>query len=89
MEQPVTAFIAGSVVMISQVLVPIILLYFVWSFPVQFKFAGKKTVKNTIITIAVIFILSGIILAGSLYFTNLNPKDGTHYGRLSFELHLL
>lgn len=32
MEQPLTAFFAGSVVMISQVLVPIILLYFVWSF---------------------------------------------------------
>ena len=70
MEQPVTAFIAGSIVMISQVLVPIILLYFVWAFPVQFKFAEKKSVKNSIIIIAVIFILSGIVLAGSLYFTN-------------------
>ncbi len=75
MEQPLTALIAGSVVMISQVLVPIILLYFVWSFPVQFKFAGKKSVKNTIITLAVIFILSGIILAGSLYFTNFKSQS--------------
>lgn len=69
-QNPVTAFLAGSVVMISQVLAPIILLYFVWSFPVQFKFATKKSVKNSIIAIAVIFIVSGIILAGSLYFTN-------------------
>lgn len=74
MEQPLTAFFAGSVVMISQVLVPIILLYFVWSFPVQFKFAGKKSVKNTIITIAVVFIISGIILAASLYFTNFKSQ---------------
>ena len=69
-QNPLTAFFAGSVVMISQVLVPIILLYFVWSFPVQFKFAAKKSVKNTFIAIAVIFIVSGIILAGSLNFTN-------------------
>ncbi len=74
MEQPLTAFFSGSVVIISQVLGPIILLYFVWSFPVQFKFAGKKSVKNTFITIAVIFILSGIILAGSLYFTNFKSQ---------------
>jgi sigma-B regulation protein RsbU (phosphoserine phosphatase) len=70
MGQPLTAFFAVSIVIISQVLTPIILLYFVWSFPVQFKFAAKKSVKNTIITIAVIFIISGILLAGSLYFTN-------------------
>ena len=73
-QQPITAFIAGSVVMISQVLCTIILLYFVWSFPVQFKFASKKSIKNTLITFAIILILTGIIIAGSLYFGQiLNP----------------
>ena len=70
-EQPITAFFAVSITIISQVLGPIILLYFVWSFPVQFKFAGKKLVKNILIGSAIVFGLSGIILAGSLYWTKL------------------
>ena len=70
-EQPITAFFVGSITIISQVLVPIILLYFVWSFPVQFKFAGKKLVKNILIGSAIVFSLSGIIIAGSLYWTKL------------------
>lgn len=69
LEQPFTAFIAACVVIISQVLIPIILLYFVWSFPVQFKFASTKLVKNILIISAIVFSLSGIILAGSLYET--------------------
>ena len=73
-EQPLTAFLTGSVVIISQVLVPIILLYFMWSFPVQFKFAEKKSVKNSLISIVVIFSLSGVILAGSLYFTDFKSQ---------------
>ena len=73
-EQPLTAFLTGSVVIISQVLVPIILLYFMWSFPVQFKFAGKKSVKISLISIVVIFSLSGIFLAGSLYFTDFKSQ---------------
>ncbi len=70
-EQPITAFLVGSITIISQVLAPIILLYFVWSFPVQFKFAGKKLVKNILIGSAIVFSLSGIVLAGSLYWTKL------------------
>ncbi|MDP2363719.1 MAG: PDZ domain-containing protein, partial [Ignavibacteria bacterium] len=69
-EQPLTAFVAASVVTISQVLIPIILLYFTWSFPVRFKFSEKKSVKNTLIIIAIISSLSGIALSGSLYFSN-------------------
>jgi sigma-B regulation protein RsbU (phosphoserine phosphatase) len=70
-EQPLTSFLAGSVIIISQVLMPIILLYFVWSFPVQFKFASSKTVKYILIICAILFSLSGIILAASLYWTKL------------------
>jgi serine phosphatase RsbU (regulator of sigma subunit)/MFS family permease len=70
-EQPITAFFVVSITIISQVLGPIILLYFVWSFPVQFKFARKKLVKNILIGSALVFSLSGIILAGSLYWTKL------------------
>ena len=71
LEQPFTAFIAVCIVIISQICVPIILLYFVWSFPVQFKFASTKIVKNILIISATVFSFSGIILAGSLYWTKL------------------
>ena len=68
-QQPLSAFLAGSLIIISQVLGPLVLLYFIWSFPVQFKFASKRSVKNILIVIALVLILSGIILAASLGFT--------------------
>ena len=71
-EQPKTALIAGSIVIISQVFVQFLVLYFVWSFPVQFKFASKKSVKIALITSAIILSLTGIIIASSLYWTNFN-----------------
>jgi phosphoserine phosphatase RsbU/P len=71
LEQPITSFIAGSIIIISQVLIPILLLYFVWSFPSQFKFAASKTVKYILIICAIVFSLSGILLAASLYWTKL------------------
>ncbi|MEO8233668.1 MAG: PDZ domain-containing protein, partial [Ignavibacteriota bacterium] len=70
-DEPLTALIAGSVIIISQVSVPLILLYFVWSFPKQFKFAAKRFVKIIFIVVAAIFSLTGIILAVSIYFTEL------------------
>jgi serine phosphatase RsbU (regulator of sigma subunit) len=71
-EQPETALIAGSIVIISQVFVQFLVLYFVWSFPVQFKFATKKSVKIALIAAAIILSLTGIIVASSLYWTNFN-----------------
>ena len=71
-EQPKTALIAGSIVIISQVFVQFLVLYFVWSFPVQFKFASKKSVKIALIASAIILSLTGIIIASSLYWTNFN-----------------
>ncbi|HEX9250848.1 MAG TPA: PDZ domain-containing protein, partial [Ignavibacteriaceae bacterium] len=53
-EQPKTALITGSIVIISQVFVQFLVLYFVWSFPVQFKFASKKSVKIALIASAII-----------------------------------
>jgi serine phosphatase RsbU (regulator of sigma subunit) len=74
-EQPKTAFISGSIVIVSQVLVQFIVLYFVWSFPTQFKFASKKSVKITLIATAAVFSLTGVILAGSLYYTNIKSLN--------------
>jgi serine phosphatase RsbU (regulator of sigma subunit) len=71
-EQPETALIAGSIIIISQVFVQFLVLYFVWSFPVQFKFATKKSVKIALIAAAIILSLTGIIIASSLYWTNFN-----------------
>lgn len=70
-EEPITALIAGSGVMISQVAVQFLFLYFVWSFPVQFKFASKKSVKIILIASAILLSLTGIVLASSLIWTNL------------------
>ncbi|MBK7630627.1 MAG: SpoIIE family protein phosphatase [Ignavibacteriales bacterium] len=69
-EKPKTALIAGSVVIFSQVFVQFLVLYFVWSFPMQFKFASKKSVKIALIAASIILSLTGIILASSLYWTN-------------------
>jgi len=74
-EEPLTAFITGSIVIISQVFVPFIMLYFVWSFPTQFNFASKKITKIVIISVATILILSGIILASSLYWTRFESRN--------------
>ncbi len=70
-EEPITTLIAYSGVIISQVAVQFLFLYFVWSFPVQFKFASKKRVKGALITAAIILSLAGIVLASSLIWTNL------------------
>lgn len=70
-EQPTTALISGSGIMISQVAVQFLFLYFVWSFPVQFKFASKKSVKIVLISSAIILSLTGIVIASSLIWTNL------------------
>ena len=68
-EHPVTAIIAETVLIISQTLVPLIMLYFIWTFPKPFEFAKKEFVKIIFISFAVLSSLIGIGLAGSLYFT--------------------
>ncbi|MCU0342283.1 MAG: SpoIIE family protein phosphatase [Ignavibacterium sp.] len=87
-EQPKTALITGSIVIISQVFVQFIVLYFVWSFPVQFKFASKKSVKIALITAAIILSLTGIIIASSLYWTNFNSlklfRSWQYFLRITF-----
>ncbi len=70
-EQPITALLSSSGVIISQVAVQFLFLYFVWSFPVQFKFASKKSVKIVLISSAIILSLTGIVIASSLIWTNL------------------
>lgn len=77
MEHPFVAIFAGAILLISQILVPLIMLYFVWTFPKPFKFAKKEFVKVLFISVAVIFSLTGIILLASIYLTNL--KSFTYY----------
>ena len=74
-EQPITALLSSSGVIISQVAVQFLFLYFVWSFPVQFKFASKKSVKIVLISSAIILSLTGIVIASSLIWTNLKSLN--------------
>jgi serine phosphatase RsbU (regulator of sigma subunit) len=87
-EQPKTALLAGSIVIISQVFVQFFVLYFVWSFPVQFKFASKKSVKITLIALAIILSLTGVIIASSLYWTNFSSlklfRSWQYFLRITF-----
>ncbi len=69
-EHPVVALISGSILIISQILVPLIMLYFVWTFPKPFNFAKKEFVKVSFISFAVISSLTGIGIGLSLYITN-------------------
>ncbi|HCY76322.1 MAG TPA: hypothetical protein DHV28_10405 [Ignavibacteriales bacterium] len=71
-EKPFTSFVAISITIVSQVLVPFIMLYFVWSFPVKFKFAQKGITLNILVIIASLMCMSGIIIAGSLHWTKLD-----------------
>ncbi len=71
-EKPFTSFVAISITIVSQVLVPFIMLYFVWSFPVKFKFAQKEITLNILVIIASLMCMSGIIIAGSLHWTKLD-----------------
>lgn len=71
MNHPFVAIFAGAILIISQVLVPLIMLYFVWTFPKPFKFAKKEFVKIIFIAVAVISSLTGIILLTSFYVTDL------------------
>lgn len=75
MEHPFIAIFTGAILGISQILVPLIMLYFVWNFPKSFKFAKKEIVKIGFISVAVLFSLSGIILLTSIYVTNLKTFD--------------
>ncbi len=68
-QKPWIAFAAGTILIISQNLVPLIMLYFVWTFPRAFDFAKKDFVIVIFISIAVISSLSGIGIAVSLYHT--------------------
>lgn len=69
-ERPLVAFVAVTILIISQVLVPLIMLYFVWTFPKPFKFARREAVKVIFISVAVISSLIGIGLAVSLYYSD-------------------
>lgn len=69
-ERPVVALISGSILIVSQILVPLIMLYFVWTFPKPFNFAKKEFVKIIFISFAVISSLAGIGIGISLYITN-------------------
>ncbi len=72
LERPTTAIISGALLIISQVLAPLILLYFVWTFPKPFEFAKKEFVKIIFIAVAVISSLTGIGALISLYVTEFN-----------------
>lgn len=69
-EQPITALIATTIVLMSQIFGPILLLYFVWSFPKQFKFAEEKAVKLSLFYFTLIFSLIGVALTVLLYVTD-------------------
>jgi serine phosphatase RsbU (regulator of sigma subunit) len=69
-EHPTLAIVAQAVLLISQILLPLIMLYFIWTFPKPFKFAKKEFVKIIFISFAVLSSLIGIILFASLYYTD-------------------
>lgn len=75
LERPVVAVISGAILVMSQVLAPLILLYFVWTFPKPFEFAKKEFVKVIFITIAVLSVLAGIGVLISLYVTRFHSAD--------------
>lgn len=75
LERPAVAIISGTLLIISQVLAPLILLYFVWTFPRPFEFAKKEFVKVIFISIAVLSVLTGIGLLVSLYLTGFQSLD--------------
>jgi hypothetical protein len=68
-EHPFVALLSVSILIISRVLVPLITLFFVWTFPKPFEFAKKEFVKIVFISVAVLSSLTGIGLIISLYFT--------------------
>ncbi len=69
LEHPFRAFGFGALIIISQVSATFIFLYFVWIFPTQFKFATEPIVKILLIIVTVLFCLTGLTLAVSIYFT--------------------
>ncbi len=71
-ERPIVALISGIILIISQVLSTLIMLYFVWTFPKPFEFAKKEFVKIIFISFAVLSSLGGIGFGISLYFTKFN-----------------
>lgn len=71
-QHPFVALFSGIILIISQIMVPLIMLYFVWTFPKPFDFAKKEFVKIIFISVAVISSLTGIGIAISLYFTKYN-----------------
>lgn len=75
LERPAVAIISGTLLIISQVLAPLILLYFVWTFPRPFEFAKKEFVKVIVISIAVLSVLTGIGVLVSLYLTGFQSSD--------------
>ncbi len=81
MEHPFIAIFAGAILIISQILVPLIMLYFVWTFPKPFKFAKKEFVKIIFISVGVLFSLTGIILLASIYFSDLKTFVYYNYYR--------
>ncbi len=62
-EQPLIALISGTIIIASQVFGPIIMLYFVWSFPSEFRFAYKKSVRLTFFYFTLFLSVTGIISA--------------------------
>ncbi len=75
LERPIVALISGVVLITSQVLSTLIMLYFVWTFPKPFEFAKKEFVKIIFISFAVLSSLGGIGFGLSLYFTKFNSYD--------------
>ncbi|MDY0084258.1 MAG: SpoIIE family protein phosphatase, partial [Ignavibacteriaceae bacterium] len=68
-EHPISAAFIVTILIPNKVFGPIILLYFVWTFPNPFRFAEKKSVKLTLLLVSLLLSLIGIALAISLYFT--------------------
>ncbi|HQF43247.1 MAG TPA: SpoIIE family protein phosphatase [Ignavibacteriaceae bacterium] len=68
-EHPIISAIDVTIIISSQVFGPIILLYFMWTFPTPFRFAEKKSVKLVLLILTLFLSLIGIALAVSLYFT--------------------
>ncbi|MFZ2324951.1 MAG: SpoIIE family protein phosphatase [Ignavibacteriaceae bacterium] len=69
-ERPLVAFIAVTILIVSKVLAPLIMLYFIWTFPKPFEFARRESVKVIFISVAVISSLIGIGLAVSLHYSD-------------------
>jgi len=69
-EHSVLAAIVAIVIIASQTAIPLVSLYFSWSFPTQLEFSKKRITRVLIIATVIILSLLGISLAVSIGATN-------------------